>query len=85
MPYLQPIYKHTLSSSTNALFWFTTTESVSSIALMQFCTTSMSAIMKLIKHGAIIRTHTQCLVIANMTDTRAVRNCISTLEYIYLF
>ena len=49
------------------------------MALMQFCTASMSAIMKLTKHGAIIPTHTPCLVIANMADMmEAVRNCIST-------
>ena len=38
----------------------------------------MSPIMKLTKHGAIIPTHTPCLVIANMVDMEAVRNCIST-------
>ena len=47
------------------------------MALMQFCTASMSAIMKLTKHGAIIPTHTPCLVIANMADMEAVQNCIS--------
>ena len=47
-------------------------------ALMQLSTPSMSAIMKLTKHGAIIPIHTPCLVIANMADVEAVRNCIST-------
>ena len=47
---------------------------------MQFCTASMSAIMKLTKYGAIILTHTPCLVIANMADMEAVRNCITTLR-----
>jgi len=37
----------------------------------------MSAIMKLTKRGAIIPTHTPCLVIANMADIKAVQNCIS--------
>ena len=35
---------------------------------MQFCTTSMSAIKKLTRHGAITHTHTPCLLIANMAD-----------------
>ena len=46
-------------------------------ALMHFCTASMSAIMKVTKHGAIIPTHTPCLVIANIADMEAVWNCIS--------
>ena len=37
----------------------------------------MSAIMKLTKHGAIIPTHTPCLVIANMVDMERVQKCIS--------
>ena len=48
------------------------------MALMQLCTASMFAIMKLTKHGVIIPTHTPCLVIANMADMEAVWNCIST-------
>ena len=45
-------------------------------AIMQFCTASMSTIMKLTKHGAIIPEHTPCLVIANMADMETVRNCV---------
>ena len=45
--------------------------------LMQFCTSFMSAIMKLTKHGAIIPTYTPCLVIANMVDMERVQKCIS--------
>ena len=43
-----------------------------------FCTTCMSAIMKLTKHGAIIPTHTPCLVITNMADMEAVQSFITT-------
>ena len=39
------------------------TEDVGSTVLMQFCTASMSAIIRLTKHGAIIPTHTPYLVI----------------------
>ena len=45
--------------------------------LVQFCTASMSAIMKLTKHGAIAPTHTPCLVIASIADMELVRNCTS--------
>ena len=48
---------------------------------MQFCTSSMSAIMKLTKHGAIIPTHTPCLVTANIVDMEEVQNCISAYPY----
>ena len=34
--------------------------------------------MKLTKHGAIVPTHTPCLLIVNMAYMEAVRNCIST-------
>ena len=47
------------------------------VALMHFCTSSMSTIMELTKHGAIIPTHTPCLVIANMVDMEEVQKCIS--------
>ena len=50
------------------------------MVLMQFCTASMSATMKLTKHGAVISKHTPCLVIANMADMEAVQNCISTIR-----
>ena len=53
--------------------------------LMQFCIASMSAIMKLTKHGAIIPTHTPCLVIANMADMEALRNCITTYKHCPIF
>ena len=44
--------------------------------LIQMRTSSMSAIMKLTKHGAI-NTHTPCLIIADMADMEEVRICIS--------
>ena len=40
---------------------------------MQFFAASMSAIMTLTKHGAMISTHTPCLVIANMADIEALQ------------
>ena len=38
---------------------------------------SMSAIMKLTRHGAITRTHTPCLVVANMAHVGHVSQCHS--------
>ena len=56
------------------------------LALMQMCTSSMSALMKMTKHGAInTHTHTPCLVIANMAATEDVRVCISAEVLIKVF
>ena len=62
-------------------FYWTVNDIVNANAgrtLMQISTSSMSAIMKLTKHGAI-STHTPNLVIANMSDMEEVRICISAL------
>ena len=50
------------------------------VALMHFCTLSMSTMLAITKHGVYVGIIAPCLVNFIMADMKEVQNCISTVS-----